>query len=67
MVPVGRATPRVLMAVGPSGTDISEDGGTTWRPIGEGRYHAVDFAADGTAGIAVGMDGLVGRWRFAGE
>jgi len=67
VVAVSNATPRVLIAVGPSGTDISEDGGLTWRPIGEGRFHAVGFSNDGTTGIAIGMDGLVGKWRFAVE
>ena len=64
---VSEETPRVLMAVGPSGTDLSEDGGLTWRSIGEGRFHAVGFSADGATGIAVGMDGLAGTWQFTAE
>jgi hypothetical protein len=59
--------PRVLIAVGPSGTDLSEDGGVTWRPIGDGRFHAAGFSADGALGLAVGMDGLDGTWQFATE
>lgn len=64
VVAVSEETPRVLMAVGPSGTDLSEDGGLTWRSIGEGRFHAVGFSANGATGIAVGMDGLSGTWQF---
>ncbi len=67
VVAVSDATPRVLIAVGPSGTDLSEDGGLTWRPIAEGRFHAAGFSSDGATGFAIGMDGLVGRWRFAVE
>lgn len=67
VVAVSYATPRVLIAVGPSGTDLSENGGLTWKPIAEGRFHSVGFSADGATGIAVGMDGLVGKWRFGVE
>ena len=67
VVAVSDATPRALMAVGPSGTDLSEDGGLTWRPIGEGRFHSVGFSSDGATGIAVGMDGLDGTWQFSVE
>ena len=63
VVAVSAATPRVLIAVGPSGTDLSEDGGLTWRPFGEGLFHAVGFSADGAMGVAVGMDGLDGTWQ----
>jgi photosystem II stability/assembly factor-like uncharacterized protein len=67
VVAVSSARPRVLIAVGPSGTDLSEDGGLTWRPFGEGLFHAVGFSADGTLGVAVGMDGLDGTWQFTAE
>jgi len=67
VVAVSDATPRVLIAVGPSGTDLSEDGGLTWRPFAERHFHSVGFSADGATGIAVGMDGLDGTWRFPAE
>jgi len=67
VVAVSYATPRVLIAVGPSGTDLSENGGLTWKPIAEGHFHSVGFSADGATGIAVGMDGLDGTWRFPAE
>lgn len=64
VVAVSEGAPDVLMAVGPSGTDISEDGGLTWRPFAEGHFHSVGFSGDGATGIAVGMDGLDGTWQF---
>jgi photosystem II stability/assembly factor-like uncharacterized protein len=64
VVPVSRIAVGVLIAVGPSGTDLSEDGGLNWRPMGAGRYHAAGFSPDGLTGIAVGMDGLAGRWAW---
>lgn len=67
VVPVSVATPQVLIAVGPSGTDLSQDGGLNWRPVGDGRYHAAGFNHDGRTGIAVGVDGLVGRWTRPSE
>jgi microsomal dipeptidase-like Zn-dependent dipeptidase/photosystem II stability/assembly factor-like uncharacterized protein len=64
VVTVSDSEPQTLMAVGPSGTDISEDGGTTWSRVGSNGFHAVAFSPDGPTGIAVGADGAVARWRF---
>ena len=49
-----RAT-AALVAVGPTGTDASSDGGESWEPIGVTGFHAVD------ATWAVGDDGRVAR------
>jgi len=49
-----------LIAVGPSGTDYSLDGGRSWRPIGGEGFHAVGFAA--AAGWAVGENGTIARY-----
>ena len=54
-----------LVAVGPTGADVSEDGGENWRPSGTMGFHAVGFAGP-TAGWAVGDDGLVVRFRGTG-
>ncbi|MGI8681952.1 MAG: WD40/YVTN/BNR-like repeat-containing protein [Mycobacteriales bacterium] len=35
------------IVVGPTGSDISTDGGYHWRQLGTGTFHAVDCAADG--------------------
>jgi photosystem II stability/assembly factor-like uncharacterized protein len=56
------ARPKLLMAVGPSGADLSEDGGLSWRTIGDQGFHVVSFSADGTTGIAVGAAGSVAKW-----
>jgi photosystem II stability/assembly factor-like uncharacterized protein len=48
-----------LLAVGPSGADLSKDGGRTWKPLGSTGFHAVS-AADGAV-WAVGEGGSVAR------
>jgi photosystem II stability/assembly factor-like uncharacterized protein len=50
------------VAVGPSGSDYSLDGGASWVPIGGAGYHAVSFARSG-AGWAVGEGGRVAKFR----
>ncbi len=52
--------PGVVISVGPTGTDVSEDGGVTWRAIAGGRFHTVHFVE--ARGVAVGVDGLAGLW-----
>lgn len=47
--------PSRLVAVGPSGTDGSSDGGESWEPIGVTGFHAIDER------WAVGDDGRVAR------
>lgn len=34
------------LAVGPTGTDVTTDGGRTWRPFDDGSYDTVDCAPD---------------------
>ncbi len=63
VTPVSDLNPKTLMAVGPSGADVSEDGGSTWRSVGSAGFHAVAFSPDGHTGIAVGAGGTVARWR----
>ncbi len=53
---------RILIAVGPTGSDLSADGGETWRPLGTTGFHAVGFAS-ASAGWAVGEDGSVARFE----
>jgi len=56
--------PDRLMTVGPSGADVSIDGGLSWKPVAaEVRMHSADFSLDGVLGVAVGADGLVAVWR----
>jgi photosystem II stability/assembly factor-like uncharacterized protein len=54
---------KTVVAVGPSGSDLSTDGGTTWQPLPETGFHAVGFAGLIDAGWAVGDSGLVARCR----
>jgi photosystem II stability/assembly factor-like uncharacterized protein len=49
------------IAVGTTGSDVSSDGGATWRTFDTAAYNAVSFAADG-AGWAVGPMGAIGRF-----
>ncbi|QDV36384.1 WD40/YVTN/BNR-like repeat-containing protein [Tautonia plasticadhaerens] len=50
-----------LVAVGPTGTDWSRDGGETWERLGDEGFHAVDFAGE-DAGWAVGENGRITRF-----
>jgi photosystem II stability/assembly factor-like uncharacterized protein len=55
----GRPT---LVAVGPSGSDLSTDGGRTWSKLGSPGFHAVGFGGSAEAGWAVGEDGRIARF-----
>lgn len=48
----------VAVAVGPSGSDITRDGGRTWKKFDNGSYDAVMCATDGTC-WASGAEGAV--------
>lgn len=49
----------LLVAVGPTGTDYSADGGRNWSSLGDEGYHAVGTAPRAEAGWAVGEGGRV--------
>jgi photosystem II stability/assembly factor-like uncharacterized protein len=54
---------RALVAVGPSGSDYSTDGGETWTPVDTVSYNTVAFARSAAlAGWAVGPAGRIARW-----
>src|SRR4051794_4951473 len=48
-----------VIAVGPTGTDVSQDGGATWAPVKRGAFDAVECTPDGAC-WASGPDGRVG-------
>jgi photosystem II stability/assembly factor-like uncharacterized protein len=50
-----------IVAVGPSGTDVSTDRGQTWAPIPGPGFHAFSFARRGTVGYGVGEKGSAAR------
>lgn len=49
------------IAVGPSGTDVSDDDGRTWRPIEGGGYHTFSFARGRKTGWGAGEGGAIGK------
>jgi photosystem II stability/assembly factor-like uncharacterized protein len=52
---------RMWVAVGPTGSDISFDGGTTWRLFDTGAFNAISFVSS-KSGWAVGPTGRVAAW-----
>lgn len=58
---VGRLDARTLLAVGPRGTSISTDGGTSWKAVDTVAHHAISCA--GGACYAAGANGRVSIWR----
>jgi photosystem II stability/assembly factor-like uncharacterized protein len=52
-----------LIAVGPSGTDLSRDGGKTWTPLGSLGFDSVSFASPTTA-FASGESGRIARLQL---
>ncbi len=52
------------VAVGPSGTDYSTDGGRTWRAVESRGFHTISAARRGTTVWAAGENGAVGVLRF---
>ncbi|WP_405393031.1 WD40/YVTN/BNR-like repeat-containing protein [Streptomyces sp. NBC_01102] len=50
------------LAVGPTGTDLTRDGGRTWSTVDTGSYDTVDCTADGGC-WAAGEKGRVARLR----
>ncbi|MDR3636696.1 MAG: hypothetical protein P4L84_23030 [Isosphaeraceae bacterium] len=59
----GTTTP-VLLAVGPTGTEIALDDGDTWNRLGETGFDAIGFATS-DAGWAVGEGGRIARFARA--
>jgi predicted esterase len=59
--PVGKRPS--LIAVGPSGSDVSSDGGKSWRSLGEEGFHSLGFAQNAEAGWAVGENGRIAKYK----
>jgi len=53
---------KVWIATGPSGSDISIDGGTNWRTFDSGAFNAMSFASS-AAGWAVGPRGRIAKFK----
>ena len=54
-----------LVATGPTGTDLSDDGGATWRRITTQGFHAVRRARRGELVLLAGADGRIARLAMA--
>jgi photosystem II stability/assembly factor-like uncharacterized protein len=52
---------RLLLTVGPSGSDHSTDHGRTWQPVDTSGYHTVQFAHNQRVGWAAGSEGRIVR------
>jgi photosystem II stability/assembly factor-like uncharacterized protein len=55
------------ICVGPSGSDLSTDGGESWRPLGTLGFHAVASSGSIDAVWGVGDDGLIARFRTSSD
>jgi photosystem II stability/assembly factor-like uncharacterized protein len=53
-----------ILAVGPSGTDYSANGGKTWTAAKGPGFHAFSFARKGTLGWGVGEKGAIARLQL---
>ena len=52
---------RMLIAVGPSGSDYSTNGGRIWKQLGAEGFHALSVTPQGDAAWAVGENGRIAR------
>jgi hypothetical protein len=62
------AAPPALLAVGPSGADVSRDDGRSWQRFEGPGFHALAIAPGSATGWAVGESGRIARldlgsWR----
>jgi photosystem II stability/assembly factor-like uncharacterized protein len=55
-------TAQSLVAVGPSGTDVSTDGGKRWTSVSGPGFHAMAFAPQSAIAWGVGEKGTIGRF-----
>jgi len=56
------APAKMWIATGTSGSDVSADGGRTWKNFDRGAYNALSFS--GETGWAVGPKGAIARFRL---
>jgi photosystem II stability/assembly factor-like uncharacterized protein len=61
---VPRQPTPMIVAVGPSGADLSVDDGATWQAIGGDGFDAFSVAPSGAAGWGVGSGGRIARLRW---
>jgi photosystem II stability/assembly factor-like uncharacterized protein len=54
--------PGMVLTVGPSGSDMSRDGGRTWSKLESSGFHALGFGNSEKAGWAVGEEGRISKF-----
>jgi photosystem II stability/assembly factor-like uncharacterized protein len=59
-----KSATRTVLAVGPSGTDLSQDGGVTWQAVEGPGFHAFSIAPGGSVGWGVGERGRIARLQW---
>ena len=52
----------VVVTVGPSGSDLSRDGGKTWSKLDGPGFHALGFGRNEPIGWGVGEDGRIAKF-----
>jgi photosystem II stability/assembly factor-like uncharacterized protein len=57
---------KLWIVTGTSGSDLSTDGGKTWRPFDSGAFNAMSFVGDGT-GWAVGPQGRIALFQSGNQ
>lgn len=57
---------KMLIAVGPGGSDTSDDGGITWRPFDSTGFHAIRASANSVF-FATGSEGRIGVYHGSGR
>jgi len=62
---VERLGPGLFVATGPTGTDLSTDGGVRWRTLSNEGFHVVAAAPDGSLALAAGAGGRIARLTVA--
>ncbi len=60
---IERLADGALIATGTNGTDLSDDDGASWRPLGADGYHAIRRAKSGSLVLLAGENGRLGRVR----
>ncbi len=57
---------KMVITVGPSGSDYSMDGGKTWKNFSAIGFHSMSFAPGVAVAWAVGADGKIGKFSKKG-
>jgi photosystem II stability/assembly factor-like uncharacterized protein len=56
-----------LIAVGPQGSDLSNDDGRSWTPVAGPGYHTLSFSPSGRVAFGAGGRGAIGRFSRSAD